>query len=168
MSRRNLELKAPLQDIGKAIDTARSLGAADHGELRQVDTYFRASHGRLKLREVAGGGSELIFYDRSEHSPVRWSTYWVVPVDDAEAVKALLSAGLGIRGSVRKRRRLFIWQECRIHIDEVEELGSFIEFEVVASTHEAEARRHMSTLLAAFHVDERLAIAASYADLLGL
>ncbi len=32
---------------------------------------------------------------------------------------------------VSKRRRLFLWEGVRIHLDEVEDLGNFVEFEAV-------------------------------------
>jgi hypothetical protein len=34
--------------------------------------------------------------------------------------------------TVTKRRQRFIWEQVRIHLDDVERLGSFIEFETVA------------------------------------
>ena len=40
-----------------------------------------------------------------------------------------LDAALGTTVVVAKRRRLFIWEDVRIHLDEVEGLGTFVELE---------------------------------------
>jgi adenylate cyclase class IV len=40
-------------------------------------------------------------------------------------------AALGSRGEVGKRREVWHWFNVRIHLDEVEGLGSFVEFEAV-------------------------------------
>ena len=37
---------------------------------------------------------------------------------------------MGVKGEVRKRRHLFIYEQTRIHVDEVEGLGNFMELEV--------------------------------------
>jgi len=43
----------------------------------------------------------------------------------------VLEASLGVLGTVRKRRQLFIVGNTRIHLDDVENLGAFVELEVV-------------------------------------
>jgi homotetrameric cytidine deaminase len=54
-----------------------------------------------------------------------------VPVGEAEALREALDAALGTLVTVDKRRRLLVWEGVRIHLDEVEGLGSFIELESV-------------------------------------
>jgi len=126
------------------------------------------SHGRLKLRETVGESAELIFYDRPDVGPERWSTFWTSPVADPHSARTLLAAALGIRSTVIKRRQLFTWRQCRIHIDEVEGLGAFIEFEVLSSGDEVEDGDRMVALIDAFGVDVGAAVPGSYVDLLGL
>jgi len=151
--RRNLELKAPLSDVLAASRVAHGLGASDLGELRQVDTYFSVERGRLKLREIEGGIAELIFYHRPDEGAARWSDFWTSPAPDAGSTKALLTAALGIRGTVKKYRRIFTWIECRIHLDEVEDLGSFLELEVLSTGDEIDDQARMAKLVEAFRVD---------------
>lgn len=167
-SRKNLELKARVADLGVAEAQARALGATDGGLLRQVDTYFVAPQGRLKLREINGVEAQLIGYDRPEAGATRWSRFRVVAVADPSGMKALLSEALGLRGVVTKQRHLYLWDDCRLHLDQVEGLGSFIEFEVLSKGDDASDRSRMDALMRHFGLEERDAIRASYSDLLGL
>ena len=64
--RQNLEIKAKLPDRANTLQAALRLGAEFNATLIQTDTYFRVPHGRLKLREIEGEHSELIFYDRPD------------------------------------------------------------------------------------------------------
>ena len=122
-------------------------------------------HGRLKLRESQERTAELIFYDRLDEGAARWSNFCTAPVCDPESTNALLAAALGVRGTVRKHRRAFIWNECRIHLDEVEALGSFLEFEVLSSGNDADDPARMTVLVEAFGVDVNRALPGSYLDL---
>ena len=57
---RNIELKARCPDPDAAREAARRLGAEFAGVLEQRDTYFVVPHGRLKLRQTAGKGAQLV------------------------------------------------------------------------------------------------------------
>ena len=165
--RRNIELKARDADPARSLATCQSLGADDQGVLLQSDTYFRILNGRLKLREQEGATPHLIAYERSDEVGQRESRYWLVEVADAEGIKAALSAALGIRIVVAKRRRLFLWRSVRIHLDEVDGLGNFIELEAVAppdSDLSCEEAR-VQTLRQAFEIDDADLIGVSYSDL---
>jgi adenylate cyclase class IV len=110
--------------------------------LIQVDTYFRVPCGRLKLREIEstiGKTAELIQYDRPDRAGVRTSTYQRVDVNPE--VKLALLAALGELVTVRKRRTVAIWQSTRIHLDEVDGLGLFIELETVLDEGERSTER---------------------------
>jgi homotetrameric cytidine deaminase len=128
--RRNVELKAVDPDPARTLERALAAGAADHGAIVQRDTYFCVASGRLKLREEEPGEAHLIAYSRRDDASVRVSAYRVVPA--AEGTRAALAETLGIDVVVEKRRRLLLWETVRIHLDEVEGLGSFVELEAVA------------------------------------
>ena len=51
--------------------------------------------------------------------------------NDPENLKATLRLALGIRGVVRKTRYLYMVGQTRVHLDDVEGLGQFMELEVV-------------------------------------
>ena len=57
----------------------------------------------------------------------------IAPVDDPARLEAVLTRSLGVRGVVEKTRRLYLWRHTRIHLDEVEGLGRFVELETVAN-----------------------------------
>ena len=90
--RRNLEIKARDADPRRSLDSALALGAQDHGELSQRDTYFAGVRGRLKLREQTPGEPELIQYRRPDQAGPRTSEFRIVPVAHADALKTALEA----------------------------------------------------------------------------
>ena len=127
--RRNLEIKARDPDPRRSLELALAAGAEDQGELVQRDTYFGNAHGRLKLREQTPGDTELIQYRRADEPGPRTSEFRRVPVVEVEALREALDAALGTLVTVNKSRRLLLWHGIRIHLDEVEGLGSFVELE---------------------------------------
>jgi homotetrameric cytidine deaminase len=165
---RNLELKARDADPPRSLERALALGAEDRGELEQRDTYFARARGRLKLREQTPGGAELIAYERSDAREPRSSAYRVVAVADPGPLRQALDAALGTLVVVVKRRRLLLWDEVRIHLDDVEGLGNHLELEAVAppdSDLEPE-RRKLERLREVLRIDDAALVAESYSDLL--
>lgn len=63
-SGRSIELKARDADPARSVDACESLGIEDRGVLTQRDTYFNASHRRLKLREEEGAKPHLVACER--------------------------------------------------------------------------------------------------------
>lgn len=45
-------------------------------------------------------------------------------------VQVVLSEALGVKGEVKKERRLFLIGQTRVHLDTVEGLGHYMELEV--------------------------------------
>ncbi|WP_249010774.1 class IV adenylate cyclase [Conexibacter sp. DBS9H8] len=169
-TRRNIELKARDEQRDHSLAVCRRIGAEDHGELWQRDTYFTVSHGGLKLREEIPGRPHLIQFERADGPQERESRYRIAPVADAETLTHSLGAALGMLGTVEKTRRLFLWQSVRIHLDAVVGLGDFIELEAVAPevsdlTHE---RRLVAELREAFSITDDRLCATGYASQLGI
>ena len=167
-ARRNVELKATDSEPERSLAICRTLDAEDRGVIEQRDTHFVVAHGGLKLREESPGRPHLIQFERADEPQERLSSYRVVEVEDGATCRAALSAALGVRCVVVKRRRLFLWQTVRIHLDSVDGLGSFIELEAVASPESDLTREHalVVELREALGIaDERLC-ASGYAELL--
>jgi homotetrameric cytidine deaminase len=167
MPRVNIELKAVDHDPKTTTARCLALGATDHGVLQQRDTYFVARRGRLKLRE-GDEGAELIAYRRPDQLEPTDSTYVLAPVSSPELLAEALDAALGTTVVVAKRRRLLTWEGVRIHLDEVEGLGTFIEFEAVlpdAGDPET-ARAKVARLRSELGIEDNALVSAGYADLL--
>jgi predicted adenylyl cyclase CyaB len=164
----NIELKAWDPDPRRSLGRCREIGADEGGLLAQHDTYFRATTGRLKLREQEGIAPHLIAYDRPDLRGRRESRYEVTDVERPEELRAVLAAGLGIRVEVAKRRRLFRWDGVRIHLDNVDGLGAFIEFEAIVGAPEEFSYRHrqVDELKKAFEIREADIVAIGYGELL--
>jgi len=166
--RRNLELKARDADPERSLEVCEGLGAESKGVLVQEDTYFNVFQGRLKLRREEGASAHLIAYERADVAGQRKSRYRIVEVSDAPELRAALAAVLGIVAVVRKTRRLFVLQDVRIHLDRVEGLGGFIEFEAVAppgGTDLARYEARLTDLRNSFGIADADLVGASYCDL---
>jgi len=148
--------------------SCRELGAEDGGVLVQRDTYFGASRSRLKLREEENAAPYLVSYLRPDRVGSRESRYRIVPVERPAELKAALSDSLGVVAVVTKRRRLFLWENVRIHLDRVEDLGDFIELEAVAAPGSDLAREEeqVRVLRTGLGIDDSDLIGESYCDFL--
>ena len=168
--RRNVELKAVDRDPQSSLTVALATGAADRGTLCQRDTYFNVARGRLKLRETLSppAPAQLIAYERPDDPDVRLSRYHLIDVPDPGAAVAGLTATCGVRVVVAKTRRLLEWENVRIHLDDVEGLGRYIELEAVASPGAdlGAERRKVDQLRETLDIRDGDLRAGSYADAL--
>jgi homotetrameric cytidine deaminase len=167
--RRNVEIKARDADPAATLERALALGASDEGVLTQRDTYFTRARGRLKLREQEGGseaGARLIAYARPDDDTARTSAYRLAEVADPAALREALDAALGTLVVVDKRRHLLLYENVRIHLDEVQGLGSFVELEGVAAADSDLSAEHeiVDRLRGELALGEPVAV--SYSDLL--
>jgi homotetrameric cytidine deaminase len=164
----NVELKARDADPEATLARCLALGAVESGVLMQRDTYFSGRNGRLKLRVQQGEQAELIAYGRPDSAEASQSTYVLAPVDAPEALAEALDAALGATVVVSKRRRLLLWEGVRIHLDEVEELGSFVEFEAVLPDAGSvdEARAKVTRLRESLGIVDDALVSVGYSDLL--
>lgn len=165
---RNLELKARLRSLATARGVAARLATAALAPQTQVDTYFPCPHGRLKLRQIAGGESQLIWYARADDLHPKPSDYRLTRVADGESLRQTLAAACGVAVVVRKRREIWLYHNVRLHLDEVEGLGAFLEFEAVVGpdADEPTCLARLDTLRVAFELTDADLLAGSYSDLL--
>ena len=128
---RTVEVKARLRDREAVEETVRSL--ADYGPelIVQEDVFLCCENGRLKLRSFVDGRGELILYRRPDIDGPATSDFEKLPTEDPGGVRSLLTAAPGTTGEVRKRRTLHLVGQTRVHLDEVEGLGDWLELEVV-------------------------------------
>jgi adenylate cyclase class 2 len=164
----NIEFKAELRDIEAARQQCRLVGAELLQRLRQRDTYFRMADGRLKKREIDGKRVQWVYYHRPDRVSPRMSNYTLLT--DVQAKRRWGTRNLKPWLMVEKTREVWIVDDVRIHLDDVKDLGTFIEFEALVSRrfnvtacHEAIAR-----LREAFMPLMGEPISVSYSDLLQL
>ncbi|HWB20204.1 MAG TPA: class IV adenylate cyclase [Phycisphaerales bacterium] len=162
----NIEFKAELRNMDAAREQCRLLGAERLGVLQQKDTYFRLTDGRLKRRECPHQPTEWIFYHRGDRVTPRMSNFTILT--DLQARRRWGTASLREWLIVNKTRELWMLDNVRIHLDEVEGLGQYIEFEAVISKLHDVQECHMVIA----HLREAFApvlgepLAVSYSDLL--
>jgi adenylate cyclase, class 2 len=172
--RHNLERKCRHDDLESARAALQELPAVREGAQVQADVYYHARQGRLKLRRIMLEGNEavvraeLIWYDRPDTGAIRASSYHRVVIADSDALHAALTEGLGVRQEVRKKREVWHWHNVRIHLDAVEGLGNFIEFEAVVDDNNDEAISfvRLEALSCALGLSATEDVACGYAELL--
>ena len=164
-----IEFKARCADLARARDVLTAEHASGPDVDRQIDTYFRVPHGRLKLREGTVEHA-LIHYHRPDTADPKRSDVTLVPTgSDASALKMALTAALGVLVVVDKTREIYFVDNVKVHLDRVVGLGTFVEVEAIADdTHQTEEvlRAQCERMLAALGVREADLIAVSYSDLL--
>lgn len=166
---RNIEIKARVEDLARLATKVAAIADQGPVEIEQDDTFFRCDAGRLKLRSFSNASGELIFYRRADQQGPKESFYIRSPTSAPDSLRESLALAYGAVGRVRKHRSLFLAGRTRIHLDQVEGLGQFLELEVVLGDREAaeagmrEARRLMEML----DIDPSQLIERAYVDLLG-
>lgn len=127
----NIEIKARCPDPAQIHAKLRALRADFRGIDHQIDTYFQLPSGRLKLREGTIERS-LIFYERPDQTGPKPSHVRLYQVGTNSAdLRALLTDALGILQIVDKQRAIYFVDNVKFHVDEVQQLGSFVEIEAI-------------------------------------
>jgi adenylate cyclase, class 2 len=163
----NLEAKFRVDDAALARRRAEAVGFSMRATLEQRDTFFRVTHGKLKLREEADSAA-LIGYGRVRQGALEVSDYEIVPVANPGPLRAMLAAALGVLAEVRKQRTLLLRRNVRLHLDQVDGLGAFGEIEAVIATGETPElyRSEVAELLAALEISPDRLIRKSYFELI--
>ncbi|MFH1314228.1 MAG: class IV adenylate cyclase [Candidatus Eisenbacteria bacterium] len=165
---RNIEVKARVKDLTSLQARVEEIADSGPALIEQVDTFFKCYHGRLKLRESPGADGELIFYVRPDSLEPVESCYSRIVVSDSAGILDALSQAMGVKAIVRKRRALYHVGQTRIHLDEVEGLGNFVELEVVLRSDESpgDGTRIARSLMERLGVSNEDLVEVAYADLL--
>lgn len=164
----NVEIKARCDNPTFVRNYLQNNGADFKGVDDQTDTYFNVSNGRLKLRE-GNIENNLIFYKRNDQAGPKSSHFHLVKIADANGLKEVLEKSCGIKMIVKKKREIYYIDNVKFHIDEVPELGSFIEIEagnILVDKTEAELSEQCNFYLKKFGIKNEDLIAESYSDML--
>jgi adenylate cyclase, class 2 len=167
----NIEIKARCGDLDQAHSVCREIGARFETIEEQDDTFYPIPRGRLKLRRSSTLGAQLIFYIRPDQAAARASEGERIPVSDPEALHGILEMSLGVWARIKKTRHVYWLDNIKIHLDHVEGLGTFIEFEAVLSEIPDSDRdtgretRRIFELMQRFGLKQEDLIAHAYADM---
>ena len=111
----------------------KSKNADYQGLDHQIDTYFNVPYGRLKLREGAIE-NYLIHYQRENKQGPKQSNVSLFKSNPESSLKEVLTRALGTQVVVDKQREIYWIENVKFHIDEVKNLGTFIEIEAIDQT----------------------------------
>ena len=164
----NIEIKARVRDLASLRIRAEALSGNTVQVIPQEDTFFHTPKGRLKLRLLRPDFAQLVYYERPDQGGPKRSTYHIYETHDPAGLKTALSLALGVRGVVRKKRYLYLVGQTRIHLDDVEGLGQFMELEVVLrdGQTDAEGRAIAEDLMSRLGIRKRDLLESAYMDLL--
>jgi len=165
----NVEIKARIPSVDALLPLAQALSDDKHLQrIHQDDSFFAVPHGRLKLRVFGDGSGELIHYLRPDATGPKLSDYVLVPVAEPDSMRDALARACGLIGRVRKLRILVLVGSTRIHLDQVEGLGDFLELEVMlqAGQTEADGTAIAHALMARLGVQPGQLVQGAYFDLL--
>lgn len=151
---RNIEIKAKAPDPSDLEARVRAVASDGPSVIEQDDTFFNCPSGRLKLRQFNPESGELIFYIRDDLAGPKTSHYVRSPTLAPGTLRDALQQAYGVLGRVRKRRTLYLVGRTRVHLDDVDGLGHFVELEVVLEDGE--------------YLEAGIAVANSLMDKLGI
>ena len=162
----NIEIKARYENAERAEENLNALGAGLAGTFHQKDTYFNVDDGRLKLRELGTDEGHLIFYKREDLAGPKRSDYEIAKTEDPEALRDILSKINGTWVEVEKTRQVWLWENVRIHLDDVNGLGQFVELEAVTEEKGIEeSHQRVETLMRALEITSDQLVEGSYGDI---
>ena len=110
---------------------------------------------------------QLIYYQRENLAGPKRSDYEVAFTSDPDALREMLRTVLGTWVEVEKTRQVWLWENVRIHLDEVKGLGRFLELEAVTEEKSvAESHQRVKILMRALEISDDQLVDCSYGDML--
>ncbi|PFX18286.1 uncharacterized protein LOC111339756 [Stylophora pistillata] len=164
----NVEIKAKVKDFETFKRKANEISDSEGEIIEQKDIFYNVPQGRLKLRLLHNQPSQLIFYQRDDKSGPKMSEFYTAPTNEPDKLADVLSRAMGEKGVVKKKRLLYLVGQTRVHCDEVEGLGCFMELEVVMKENQStfEGEQIARDLMSKLGVEEADLVKGAYIDLL--
>ena len=164
----NVEIKAYARNFEEIRLRTEALSDTQVEVIPQEDIFFNTEKGRLKLRILSIDRAQLIYYMRPDQEGPKRSEYHIYETPDPENLKRVLELAYGIRGRVKKIRYLYLVGQTRVHLDEVEGLGQFMELEVVMAPGQSEIQGQAiaEELMSRLGVERADLLEGAYMDLL--
>ena len=164
----NIEIKAYVKDPEGIEKIVKGLADGPCQVLDQEDFFFNSQRGRLKLRVFSHDSGHLIYYDRPDSAEAKQSGYEIYVTDRPLELQRILSSSLGTSVVVKKKRRVYLMGQTRVHFDQVEGLGNFLELEFVLGKNQDPEEGHIiiDDLMSRLGIDKSDLIAVAYADMI--
>ncbi|MEJ5351985.1 MAG: CYTH domain-containing protein [Melioribacteraceae bacterium] len=159
----NLELKIKIDSPKEYERKLKLKGAKFIDVIKQKDIYYKINRGLLKLRKEKNN-FYLIKYLRDE-SGKRWSNYEILELKGKNTEK-YLSEIFKVECIVEKSRKLYLYGNTRIHLDNVKNLGWFLELETVVVKNKKSASNEFQEVVNFLDIDLAKQIRKSYKNLL--
>ena len=166
-----VELKAKVDNLESVRSKLKALGAQHTGTFHQTDTHFIVPKGRLKLQQIDSEKTELIYHERENTSKPKRSDVFVLEISENKAITALLKKILKVKATVKKTREIYWYQRTQIHLDTVDSLGSYVEFERKTLNTHRETERNaqlLEQLMETLGINSEDLEKLSYGDLVSL
>ncbi|MDP4114992.1 MAG: class IV adenylate cyclase [Bacteroidota bacterium] len=161
----NLELKVKTDGHQFYINRLNEINAEFVHVLTQKDIYYKCKCGLLKLR-IEDDTQTLIKYKRDEKSGSdRWSDYQLLTILSPDA-ETFFEDTLDIETVVEKTRSLYLYNNTRIHLDEVKNAGTFLELETLVLGSPEEARKRFNKIKNLLELNDLDELKKSYRDIL--
>jgi predicted adenylyl cyclase CyaB len=165
-----VELKAKVESLEPFRQKLDEMSAERMGTFRQIDTYYEVPAGRLKLRETDGEDVvQLVYYERPDVEGPKQSRVFVAELPKPQFTKQFLSSVLRVKTVVDKQRTIYRLKGTQVHLDKVEGLGTYVEFERPSEDMPQATRRARETLeklMRTLGIKPNMLEKGSYSDLL--
>ncbi|XP_074039291.1 uncharacterized protein isoform X2 [Leptinotarsa decemlineata] len=122
------------------------------------------------IRSLYNGSGELIYYERPDTEGPKMCLYEksTILAENLNSIHTTLEKALGTKIVVNKIRQLFMIGQTRVHVDSVEDLGDFMELEVVLKDEQTseEGEKIAFDIMEKLEISKENLISGAYADLL--
>ncbi|MFZ1321988.1 MAG: class IV adenylate cyclase [Ignavibacteria bacterium] len=162
---KNYEIKCKIPDIAKFRKIFKNESSYLYSKELQTDIYYKVKKGRLKLRIIKNEYANLIFYERSDKTKIRTSSYIISRTNDFKQLDNILRSQFKVLTVVSKVRNIYIKENVRIHLDRLKKLGDFLEIEIIYKDIKS-AKKQMKELIEFLELNKNEFIKHSYSDML--
>lgn len=142
-----IEIKATFEDKEEVIKSLKSIGAEQEKTKHQVDEYYnhpvrdtRDTNEYIRLRYKFGENNGIFAYHVNISDGV--NKEFEVPVEDITTFKKILEGlSFPLLGVINKKRETFRFEDFVITLDDVKDIGNFIEIELEGEESEIDSKK---------------------------
>ena len=142
-----IEIKATFEDKEKLVKSLKSIGAEQEKTKHQIDEYYnhpsrdtRETNEYIRLRYKFGDDKGVFAYHLNISDGV--NKEFEVPVENIKTFKKILEGlNFPLLGVIDKKRETFKFKDFIITIDEVKDIGNFIEIEMDGEESEIDSKK---------------------------